>query len=122
MAYSSKYYDPQKAHEYYEAHKKLKGRRSTAGLNQTGRTAAKYVKQKLTEEKKAAIEKAKSIINNYVDQVKARIEQLKEVKKKASEALKAEQEAINREAEAIKNMPDGPAKDRRKEELKKNYI
>ena len=56
MHYASKYYDPQKAHEYYEQHKKLKGRTSTAGLNEKGREAAKYVKKSLNEEKKTAKE------------------------------------------------------------------
>ena len=34
MAYSSKYYDPQKAHEYYMKHRNLKGRRT---LNEKGK-------------------------------------------------------------------------------------
>lgn len=50
--YSSPYYDPVKAHEYYEQHKKLKGRTSTAGLNEKGREAAQYIKKSLNEEQK----------------------------------------------------------------------
>lgn len=68
--YASKYYDPQKAHEYYEAHKKLKGKTSTKGLNDKGREAAKYIRDKLREEKKALIEKHKA-------DMKAKIEKLK---------------------------------------------
>lgn len=49
--YASPYYDPVKAHEYYEQHKKLKGRSSTAGLNEKGREAAKYIKKSLDEER-----------------------------------------------------------------------
>lgn len=51
--YASKYYDPQEAHEYYEKHKQLKGRKkaSTASLNEQGKSAAAYVKEKIDAEK-----------------------------------------------------------------------
>lgn len=49
--YASPYYDPVKAHEYYEEHKKLKGRTSTQGLNEEGRIAAQYVRKSLNEER-----------------------------------------------------------------------
>lgn len=58
--YASPYYDPVKAHEYYEEHKKLKGRTSTAGLNEEGRIAAQYVKSKITSEKNQRLENNKS--------------------------------------------------------------
>ena len=44
--YASKYYDPVKAHEYYMRTRKLKGRNSTSGLNEKGREAARYIRQK----------------------------------------------------------------------------
>lgn len=50
--YASPYYDPVKAHEYYEEHKKLKGRTSTSGLNDEGKAAAKYVKEQINAERK----------------------------------------------------------------------
>lgn len=57
MAYSSKYYDPVKAHEYYMKHRVLKGRKaSTATLNETGRKAADYVKNQISEEQKKSVE------------------------------------------------------------------
>lgn len=62
MAYKSKYYDPAKAHEYYEKHKKLKGRKkktSIADLSEEGKIAAKEVKERLNEELKAALKKVK---------------------------------------------------------------
>lgn len=62
MAYKSKYYDPVKAHEYYEKHKKLKGKKkasSTADLSEEGKIAAKEVKERLNEEMKAALKKVK---------------------------------------------------------------
>lgn len=54
--YSSPYYDPQKAHEYYEEHKKLKGRTSTAKLNEEGKKVASYVKNKINEERDTKLE------------------------------------------------------------------
>lgn len=54
--YASPYYDPVKAHEYYEEHKKLKGRRSTAGLNDEGKVAASYIRQQLNAERDSRID------------------------------------------------------------------
>lgn len=62
MAYKSKYYDPQKAHEYYMKHRKLKGRKkktSIADLSDAGKIAAKEVKEQLQAELKAALKKVK---------------------------------------------------------------
>ena len=50
--YASPYYDPVKAHEYYEAHKHLKGRRSTTKLSDEGKEVWAYTKNQITEEKK----------------------------------------------------------------------
>ena len=55
--YASPYYDPVKAHQYYEEHKKLKGRNSTVGLNEKGKEAAKYIKKSLDEERAANTKK-----------------------------------------------------------------
>ena len=61
MAYASKYYDPVKAHEYYMKHRQLRGRKSTTGLNSTGKEAAKFVKDKLQEERKAKMAENRAI-------------------------------------------------------------
>lgn len=53
--YSSKYYDPVKAHEYYEQHKKLKGRVRKGTLNETGQKAKTYVQKQINEEKNQAL-------------------------------------------------------------------
>ena len=71
-AYASKYYDPVKAHEYYEQHKKLKGRKSTAGLNDKGKASAMQVKAKLDEQKKSAIASYKDAMNRKIDAIRAR--------------------------------------------------
>lgn len=56
--YSSSYYDPIKAHQYYEEHKKLKGnsRVSTPSLNETGQKASSYVKSRIDEERNKKLE------------------------------------------------------------------
>lgn len=56
MAYASKYYDPVKAREYYEKHKKLKGQHSTKGMTNSQKEMAAYVKDKLSAEKKQKLE------------------------------------------------------------------
>ena len=84
--YASKYYDPQKAHEYYEKHKQLKGKTSTSSLNEEGKKAAKYVKQKITEEKKAAIEKHKEEMNKKIAALREKFNELPKADRKALRA------------------------------------
>ena len=86
-AYASKYYDPVKAHQYYEEHKKLKGRKSTAGLNETGKATAKYVKQQLEEERKRAVETYKAEMNKKIADLR---EMLKGMSKEERKERKAE--------------------------------
>ena len=59
-AYASKYYDPVKAHEYYERTKELKGRRSGAGLNANQKKAFDYSKSEIQKAKTADTEKARA--------------------------------------------------------------
>lgn len=97
MAYASQYYDPVKAHEYYEAHKQLKGRTSTKGLNEAGKAAAKYVKDQIKAEKKAFNDKMKEIL-------KQRIAELKEQLKGASKEERAA--AIQQLRDNIKSVKE----------------
>lgn len=74
MAYKSEYYDPQKAHEYYEKHKKSKGKRSklsTAGMSKKQKNIASYVKSEIANRRKTATDthtantkKAKETLKN----------------------------------------------------------
>ena len=51
-SYSSPYYNYEKAHAYYEAHKQLKGRtRSKSALNDEGKEVWGYVENQIKEEK-----------------------------------------------------------------------
>jgi hypothetical protein len=52
MHYASQYYDPVKAHEYYEQHKKLKGRK-TSSLNDEGKKVWEVTKGNIKAEKSA---------------------------------------------------------------------
>lgn len=65
--YASPYYDPVKAHEYYMKNRELKGRKpSTSDLNDTGKNAASYVKQRLNEERKAKVKQHSDETNNTI--------------------------------------------------------
>ena len=67
--YASKYYDPDKAHEYYEKTKKLKGRRSNAGLNEEGQAVAEYMRKQVDDEHSKEL-------GRYTEEAKRKMEQL----------------------------------------------
>lgn len=78
--YSSPYYDPVKAHEYYMRTRKLKGRRpviSTAGLNEAGHEANEYVKKRIGEERQRVVNKhareTRQKARTYADRAKNQI-------------------------------------------------
>lgn len=79
-------YDPIKAHEYYEKHKKLKGRHSTKGFSQTQKEQWSYARHQLSEEHK--------------DINKGLTESQKENIAKVNEAKKAQKERLTKEAKA----------------------
>ena len=53
--YSSQYYDPAKAHEYYMRNRELKGARSTKGMSDTQKEAWDYSKNQMGEAKKSEL-------------------------------------------------------------------
>lgn len=85
MHYASPYYDPVKAHEYYMDHRELKGRPSTAKLNDNGKIAASYIKKQVNDERDAKIKTHKDqTVQNITSQkyntnskIKENSEQLK---------------------------------------------
>lgn len=83
--YASPYYDPVKAHEYYMKNRELKGRKSTAKLNDNGKEAANYVKNRLTTERKEKVQSHK----NYTD---SRIDSLRSSKNSAVESNNEEKQ------------------------------
>lgn len=83
--YASPYYDPVKAHEYYEAHKKLKGRRSTSKLDEEGKEKWAYVKDQITNEKK---EKVTDVQEQKKAQIAEHRQKAKEARERITEKLK----------------------------------
>lgn len=87
--YSSQYYDPVKAHEYYEQHKKLKGR-TTSGLNETGRKAADYVKTEINKERDSKISdehsKYSKDLKAYTSRTNSLVRSLKDKLRKMNKA------------------------------------
>ena len=92
--YASDYYDPEKAREYYERTKELKGRQSKSGLNDAGKAAADYVKTQLTTEKKQKIDLEKTSIQSQADihkeQMQNKIDSLRAQLKNMSKEQKAQ--------------------------------
>lgn len=99
--YASKYYDPVKAHEYYEEHKQLKGRQKVT-LTEEGRAIAKNVKENMNAEKKSKIqssnEKTKAIVDSNAKHLKNKVASLNKFLQQLS---KPEREA---QKERIHNM------------------
>lgn len=102
--YASPYYDPVKAHEYYMRNRELKGRTSTSGLNEEGRTAAKYVKDQLTTERKGKVQSHKDQTNTQIDslreQRKANVEAHKTQTQAKIDDLRAEIKEMSKEEKA----------------------
>lgn len=79
--YSNKYYNPEKAHEYYEAHKKLKGRESKPeALDELRQTGSLQLSPKQPEEskiKKNVVDIRRGSLANYVVSTKSQINTLR---------------------------------------------
>lgn len=103
--YASPYYDPVKAHEYYERTKKLKGRR-TGTLNDKGKEAKAYVKTKINS-------KRDSDLKNAEIQSAKRIEERKQASKRETyDRIKKESDELGQKLDklisAVSKL-DGPA-------------
>lgn len=83
--YASPYYDPVKAHEYYEKNKELKGRRSTSKLNDEGKEIWSYTKDQIKEQKKADIQAETDKKNSTIEQHRA---EAKATRERISQRLK----------------------------------
>lgn len=118
MHYTSKYYDPVKAHEYYEEYTKkhkLKGREkngeteySTSMLNDEGKMAYKQIKEKINAEKKSRTEQISASAkaeteaskNNMQSQLSAKknemTEQIKQYSDKTAQEITGLREKIDK--------------------------
>lgn len=103
--YASPYYDPQKAHEYYMRNRELKGRRSTAKLNDDGKNAASYVKEQLTTERKQKVQIHKdatdSQINSLSDQKSNRVANSKEAMQSQIDSLRSKLQSMTKEEKSL---------------------
>lgn len=89
-AYSSQYYDPTKAHDYYERTKKLKGR-STSGMSDEQKKTWNYVKEGVTTEKKQKTEEIQTSSTAEIEGLKS---EASSVRERISEKLKSWLEKI----------------------------
>ncbi|AMM44379.1 hypothetical protein SEA_GOCRAZY_10 [Arthrobacter phage GoCrazy] len=92
--YSSQYYDPQKAHEYYERTKELKGRQSTKGMSKTQTEAWGYAKNQISQAKKSEMTASQE----------AQKRRLEALRLKAEEAQKRITDKIRALAERLENQ------------------
>ncbi len=98
--YSSPYYDPVKAHEYYEQHKKLKGKTTTTSLNTEGRKIASYVKKQIDDERDTKLQEE---TDSYKKQEEQKLKQKQNTVKQHHEALTQRIESLQN---LIKRMPE----------------
>lgn len=122
--YSSQYYDPVKAHDYYERTKKLKGRKTTS-LSEEGRKVWAVSKDNISTEKKAKVETTQDNRDAQIEklredaaQVRERITQkLREILEQITEQTQDEREDISekvqREIDALPDLPKGASDEER---------
>lgn len=101
--YASEFYDPQKAHEYYERNKELKGRKSTKGFSDTQKQALSYTKNQIGAAKKAELEKSQA------DQ-KAKLEAIRKSTEASRARIAAKLQGLlsGIQAKALKSLPPKP--------------
>lgn len=113
MHYASKYYDPVKAHEYYERTKQLKGdgekKVTEAQLEEKGKEAATYVRKSMNEERDAKIGNIKSQTKkdsaSETKAMKLKIQSLRDyVKQLSPERKKEEQERLVKMVKQLRNQ------------------
>lgn len=103
--YASPYYDPVKAHEYYMEHRKLVGRKSTAGLNDEGKEIAAYIKQNLDNERKSKVESNRSSMNTQISSSKSATDQtVKSLTENRSEKISLSKEEMTKKISRFREL------------------
>ena len=101
--YASKYYDPEKAHEYYEKTKKLKGRRSNQGLNEEGIETAEYMRKQVDEEHEKELSTYREDAQRKLEQLDQDLETTcKSISDNLDRALEAARNATSSNIESAK--------------------
>ena len=125
--YSSQYYDPEKAHEYYLKNRQLKGR-TTSGLSDEGKDIWIDTKANITERKKSEIKAYKDQeelnIKNLRDKAEATREsiskKLKELSEKLAAKYKTDNKSITDKLKAI-SRNSGLSEEQKDEKREKLY-
>lgn len=120
-AYSSPYYDYQKAHEYYEQHKQLKGRtRSKSQLSDEGKEIYEVAQYNIKQAKEKESESIKQTTQGQIDQIQNAITQLKGI---ADEQRGKYKELINARIQTLKEaLANKKAQFKSELEKKRTYI
>lgn len=114
--YASPYYDPVKAHEYYMKNRELIGRRSTAGLNEEGKKAARYVKNELTSERKRKQQRVRDDANAEVSTVKSQAQaNLESAREKKKQQIANHKAAMDAQIKSLRASLEGLDKEKKKE-------
>lgn len=99
-AYSSPYYDYQKAHEYYEQHKQLKGKtRSKSQLSDEGKEVWEVAQYNIKKSKESEQQSVSDQITGQINNIQAAITQLKNL---ASGQRGAKKQAIQARIESLR--------------------
>lgn len=103
--YASPYYDPKKAHEYYERTKKLKGRKTGTSLNDAGKEAKTYVRTQINSKRDQDLKNAES-------QSKKRTEERKKsAERETYENIRKNSQELGRQLDSLISLTsklDGP--------------
>lgn len=111
ILHASQFYDPVKAHEYYEKTKELKGRRT--GLKGKRKTEAwAYVKSRIGESKKSDLEKAATTNKAGVEQLRSSARQHREVLAEKFKQIYAQISSNTKDQ--IAALPEGLSREERK--------
>lgn len=96
--YASPYYDPKKAHEYYERTKQLKGRKTGTSLNDTGKEAKTYVRTQINAKRDQDLKNAET-------RSAKRIEERKQsAKRETYDNIRKNSEELGRQLDSLKSM------------------
>ncbi len=96
--YASPYYDPKKAHEYYERTKQLKGRKNGTSLNDAGKEAKTYVRTQIN------IKRDQDLKNAETRSVKKTEERKQNAKRETYDNIRKNSEELGRQLDSLTAM------------------
>lgn len=130
-SYASPYYDYQKAHEYYEQHKQLKGRtRSASSLSDEGKEIWQVSQYNIQKQRDAEQKSLTEQTNSQIQAIQNNIAQLKEIaannrgKYKASIQVRIDslRQALSQKREQLRSELETKRSDIRNENTKASEI